>query len=122
MAGTYGLSSLGRNSHLQEFDLLFISNLHSQFFHIYLQSSCLSSYFLDPPKGSIVLDMCAAPGNKTSHLASIMKNRGTIFAVEYNELRFQTLNERMAQTKSNIVKTIKRDVLTVGKLPKNIPF
>lgn len=80
-----------------------------------LKASCLSSYFLDPPRGSVVLDMCAAPGMKTCHLASIMKNRGTIFAVEYNKLRYETLQQFVSCTKSTIVKPICSDVMKIGK-------
>ena len=37
---------------------------------------------LNPKKDSIVLDLCAAPGSKTAHLASIMENTGTIYACD----------------------------------------
>lgn len=79
------------------------------------QASCLSSFLLDPPRGSVVLDMCAAPGMKTCHLASIMKNRGTIFAVEYNENRYHTLQDMVAATKSSIVKPLHSDAMKVGE-------
>jgi putative methyltransferase len=46
--------------------------------HIILQdkASCLPAYLLAPPPGSNVVDCCAAPGNKTTQLASIMRNKG----------------------------------------------
>ena len=36
---------------------------------------------LDPPPGSHVIDACAAPGNKTTQLASIMHNSGFVQCV-----------------------------------------
>lgn len=53
------------------------------------KASCLPTFLLAPPKKSIVLDMCAAPGMKTVHLAAIMKNKGKIYAVERDAERFK---------------------------------
>lgn len=36
------------------------------------QASCLPAVALDPPVGSQVVDACAAPGNKTTHLCSLV--------------------------------------------------
>ena len=80
------------------------------------KASCLPSYLLSPPRGSIVLDMCAAPGMKTSHLAAIMKNRGTIWAVERDRKRFETLTQFAQKTNCKIVKTINDDILSIGSL------
>ena len=44
-----------------------------------LQASCLPAFLLAPPPGSKVIDCCAAPGNKTTHLASLMGNVGYVF-------------------------------------------
>ena len=52
-------------------------NLMHYFFSV-SQASCLPAYLLNPTPGSNVLDMCAAPGMKTLHLAAIMKNEGSV--------------------------------------------
>ena len=57
--------------------------------------------------------MCSAPGTKTTHLASIMKNKGKIFAVEMNPKRYETLIEMVQGTQATIVQTMNRDVLEV---------
>lgn len=77
------------------------------------KASCLPAFLLCPPRGSYVLDMCAAPGMKTSHLTAMMKNRGTVWAVEKNTARYHTLNSFVQKTKCNIVHTSNADILAM---------
>jgi NOL1/NOP2/sun family putative RNA methylase len=60
---------------------------------IYLQgiASMLPPMILDPKPGETVLDLCAAPGSKTTEMAAMMEGKGTILAVEEDEIRFQKL-------------------------------
>lgn len=41
--------------------------------------SIICGHVLNPKPGDVVLDMCAAPGNKTSHLAALMKNNVSLY-------------------------------------------
>lgn len=79
------------------------------------KASCLPAFLLNPTRGSCVLDMCAAPGMKTSHLAALMKNRGTIWAIERDQKRFETLSHFVQKTKCKIVKPINSDILAIGE-------
>ncbi|XP_026669434.1 probable 28S rRNA (cytosine-C(5))-methyltransferase [Ceratina calcarata] len=75
------------------------------------KASCLPSKLLNPPPGSVVLDMCAAPGMKTTHLAALMENTGKIYATEINDRRFESLCSQVNKTGATCVKTIKKDAL-----------
>ncbi|MGA9875961.1 MAG: RsmB/NOP family class I SAM-dependent RNA methyltransferase, partial [Solirubrobacteraceae bacterium] len=48
---------------------------------------------LDPQPGERVLDLCAAPGGKSTHLAALMGDRGEVLAVERNPARARELHE-----------------------------
>ena len=54
-------------------------------------SSFLPVMALAPQPGEKVLDMCAAPGGKTTHLASLMRNSGTLIANDSNAERLKAL-------------------------------
>ncbi|KAG0454697.1 hypothetical protein HPP92_023989 [Vanilla planifolia] len=60
---------------------------------IFLQgkASSMVAVALSPKPGWKVLDACAAPGNKTTHLAALMKGKGQIIACEINERRIKHL-------------------------------
>lgn len=53
--------------------------------HVQEEVSLLPVPLLDPQPGERVLDLCAAPGNKTAQIATRMHNRGTVVA---NDLRY----------------------------------
>lgn len=56
---------------------------------IYVQSlsSMLPPLILDPKPGETVLDLCAAPGSKTTQMAAMMKNEGQIIANDNSRIR-----------------------------------
>ncbi|NJL91103.1 MAG: 16S rRNA (cytosine(967)-C(5))-methyltransferase [Coleofasciculaceae cyanobacterium SM2_1_6] len=45
-------------------------------------SAQLVSHFLDPQPGEVIIDACAAPGGKTTHIAELMQDQGTIWGCD----------------------------------------
>src|ERR1041385_3551104 len=67
--------------------------------HCYIQdpSTRIACQLLDPQPDERVLDVCAAPGGKTSYLAELMKNRGLIIACDREPERVHVLEENVAR-------------------------
>ena len=88
--------------------------------YIYVQeaASMIPPLILQPKPGDIVLDMCAAPGSKTSQMAQMMNNEGLIVANDYKGIRLQSLGinlQRMGLTNTIIT-------LMPGQRFKNFEF
>ena len=56
-------------------------------------SAQLVSHLLDPQPGETVIDACAAPGGKTTHIAELMKDRGQIIACDRATKRLNKVRE-----------------------------
>jgi len=56
-------------------------------FYIQDKASCLAAEASTPKSGMTVLDVCAAPGAKTTHIAQLMRNKGSIYSVDYSKRR-----------------------------------
>ncbi|MBN3896664.1 MAG: 16S rRNA (cytosine(967)-C(5))-methyltransferase [Nostoc sp. NOS(2021)] len=56
-------------------------------------SAQLVSHLLDPQPGEVVIDACAAPGGKTTHIAELMADKGKIWACDRTPSRLRKLQE-----------------------------
>ena len=84
--------------------------------HLVLQdkASCLPALVLSPSCDSHVIDACAAPGNKTTHLAAIMENCGIIEAFDIDSSRCVTLRRMVSKAGASCVRVHTEDFLKVG--------
>lgn len=67
------------------------------YIHPQALTSSLVSLILSPREHSSVLDLCAAPGGKTSHCAEMMKNTGLIVSNELYATRHTALGHTLAR-------------------------
>jgi len=74
------------------------------------EASMLISHLLEPQPGERILDACAGPGGKATHLAALMKDQGEIIAVENNQYRFHQIKENCQRLKLTSVKPFLLDV------------
>jgi len=77
------------------------------------RASMLVSRVVDPQRGERVLDMCAAPGGKATHLAALMRNDGTVLAVEKHHGRAKALAENCERLGATCVEVSESDAAEV---------
>lgn len=91
---------------------------------IYLQSiaSLLPVLAMDFSGATNILDICAAPGGKTTQMAEYTKNRFPIIALEKNQIRFDKLKHNCTLQGANAVLAKKIDAIKYLQDTKNISF
>jgi 16S rRNA (cytosine967-C5)-methyltransferase len=65
-------------------------------FYIQDKASCFAAETANPQPRMTVLDVCAAPGAKTTYLAQLMQNCGVIYSVDYSRRRMGVWNSEVA--------------------------
>ena len=78
---------------------------------IYLQSlsSMLPPIILEPKENTDILDMTAAPGGKTTEIATLVGNRARITAIEMNKIRAQKLKYNVEKQGATCVYIMEQD-------------
>ncbi|NLI89590.1 MAG: 16S rRNA (cytosine(967)-C(5))-methyltransferase RsmB [Epulopiscium sp.] len=79
------------------------------YFTVQDESSMLVSHILNPQKGDMVLDVCAAPGGKSSHIAELMSNQGTIISADIYEHKLDLIESTSKRMGHSIIQTVMQD-------------
>ena len=75
--------------------------------------SLLAACVLAPAPGSMCLDMCASPGGKTTAMAQLMENRGTIYAVDRSHKKVLLVEELAKTMGIDIIIPVKGDACSL---------
>ncbi|ACK64739.1 sun protein [Rippkaea orientalis PCC 8801] len=72
-------------------------------------SAQLVSHLLDPQPSEVIIDACAAPGGKTTHIAELMGDQGTIWACDRYASRLKKLSANKERLQLNSIKIVTGD-------------
>lgn len=78
-------------------------------FTIQDESSMMPAHALQLEKGMTVLDMCAAPGGKTTHIAQLLANTGHITALDLHENKLKYIHENAERLGFTHISTVAAD-------------
>jgi 16S rRNA (cytosine967-C5)-methyltransferase len=96
--------------------------LKEGFYIIQDEASQLVTSILDPNAGECILDACAAPGGKSTHIAQRMENRGEIYALDLTQRKLNQIEEVCQRLGIRIVKTMKGDATLALPIPGGMKF
>ena len=79
------------------------------------ESSMTAARLLNPAAGEFVIDCCAAPGGKATHLAELMKNRGRIIAADIYETKLEHIAQNSQRLGIKIIEPLLIDAQEIGE-------
>ena len=107
--------------HISGFDYLGdLESFQNGEFSVQDISSMLVSELADPKEGDYVIDVCAAPGGKSLHMAEKLNGSGHVEARDLTEYKVSLIQENIERTGLNNVEAVQQDALifdetSVGK-------
>jgi 16S rRNA (cytosine967-C5)-methyltransferase len=72
-------------------------------------SAQLVTHLLDPQLGEVIIDACAAPGGKTTHIAELMSNTGKVLALDKTASRLKKLHQSLDRLQLSNVEILTGD-------------
>ncbi len=79
-------------------------------FYVQDKASCFATQAANPQPGSTVFDVCAAPGAKTTFIAQLMQNQGSITSVDFSPKRMKTWQKETTRMGAKIADPIVADI------------
>ena len=79
------------------------------------EASMMPAKILSPKEGETVIDVCAAPGGKTTHLAQLMKNKGKIFAFDIYPHKLKLIEDNASRLLIDIISPVLQDASEINE-------
>jgi 16S rRNA (cytosine967-C5)-methyltransferase len=93
----------------QPSDITRLSSFQKGWFVVQDEAAQLIAHLVFPKSGEDILELCAAPGGKTTHLAQLMNNQGRIVAVDIRLNKLALLKENESRLGVTIIKAVLGD-------------
>ncbi len=87
------------------------------FYYVQGVPSMTAVSVLDPQPDEIVLDLAAAPGGKTTHIAQLLENTGMVMAIEQDRQRMTSLQSNIIRCGATNTVVIRGDARKLDDLP-----
>ncbi|WZL74788.1 16S rRNA (cytosine(967)-C(5))-methyltransferase RsmB [Clostridiaceae bacterium 35-E11] len=82
-------------------------SFHKGLFQIQDESSMCVAHVMDPKPGELIVDVCAAPGGKTTHIAQLMENKGRILARDIYDHKLKLIDDNALRLGIDVIKTMR---------------
>ncbi|MGF1523061.1 MAG: 16S rRNA (cytosine(967)-C(5))-methyltransferase [Leptolyngbyaceae cyanobacterium] len=78
-------------------------------------SAQLVGHLVDPQPGETIIDACAAPGGKATHLAELMGDQGKIWACDHTTSRLNKVKQNLKRLELTSIKPFTGDSTTINR-------
>lgn len=82
-----------------------LESFRAGLFYVQDPSTLLAAHMLEPRKGEAILDLCAAPGGKTTYIAQLISNEGRVVARDLEPRRLKMVAENAARLGASSIDT-----------------
>ncbi|MEB3198076.1 MAG: 16S rRNA (cytosine(967)-C(5))-methyltransferase RsmB [Candidatus Sericytochromatia bacterium] len=86
-------------------------------FYVQDEAAMWAARLVKPASGQTILDIGAAPGGKSTHLAALMGDQGCIWAIDRSATRLKLLEENCRRLGVSSVRALARDACDLSELP-----
>lgn len=99
-----------------------LESFQKGWFFVQDEAAQLISHLVNPRPGERVLDLCAAPGGKATHLAQLTEDRGQIVAVDIRLEKLALVRENQVRLGISCIDCVLMDARSLAAFRKDLQF